>query len=82
MSDALYVISTFSDVASAQVAQVVLEANGIPSTLIRDDAGGMMPFFNTLHPVRLAVREGDVALAHELLQGVEDDGDGGSGNAA
>lgn len=74
MSDALYVICTFSDVASAQVAQAALEANNIPSTLIRDDAGGMMPFFNTLHPVRLAVREEDVELASELLQGVEDDG--------
>ena len=76
MSDALYVISTFADVASAQVAQAVLEANGIPSTLIRDDAGGMMPFFNTLHPVRLAVRQEDAELAVELLEGVEgDEGD-------
>ena len=72
MSDGLFVICTFSDVASAQVAQAVLEANDIPSTLIRDDAGGMMPFFNTLHPVRLAVREGDVELATELLEGVEE----------
>lgn len=68
MSDALAVISTFGDVASAQVAQAILEANGIPSTLIRDDAAGMMPFFNTLHPVRLAVREEDAALAVELLE--------------
>ena len=75
MSDDVYVICTFADVASAQVAQAVLEANNIPSTLIRDDAGGMMPFFNTLHPVRLAVREGDVELATELLQGVEDEGE-------
>ena len=68
MSDALAVISTFADVASAQVAQAILEANGIPSTLIRDDAAGMMPFFNTLHPVRLAVRQEDAALAVELLE--------------
>ena len=35
--------------------------------LIRDDASGALPFLNTLHPVRLAVREADVALAMELL---------------
>ena len=77
MSDALAVIGTFADVASAQVAQAILEANGVPSTLIRDDAAGMMPFFNTLHPVRLAVREEDAALAIELLDagGEAEDGD-------
>ena len=67
MSDGLAIISTFPDVASAQVAQAILEANGVPSTLIRDDAAGMMPFFNTLHPVRLAVRREDAELAVELL---------------
>ena len=76
MSDALAVISTFPDVASAQVAQAILEANGVPSTLIRDDAAGMMPFFNTLHPVRLAVRAEDAELAIELLDaGGEAEGD-------
>lgn len=76
MSDAIAVICTFADVASAQVAQAILEANGVPSTLIRDDAAGMMPFFNTLHPVRLAVREEDAGLAVELLEaGGEAEGD-------
>jgi hypothetical protein len=69
MSDAVFVIRTFGDELTAQVAQAVLEAHEIPSALIRDDAGGVLPFLNTLHPVRLAVREEDVDLAVQLLEG-------------
>ena len=63
----MFVIRTFSDELSAGIAQAVLEANGVESVLIRDDASGALPFLNTLHPVRLAVREADVTLAMELL---------------
>ena len=38
------VIRTFANEAEAQIAQAVLDANGIDSNLIRDDAGGMMPW--------------------------------------
>ena len=67
MSDAVFVIRTFTNELNAQVAQAVLEAHDIPSALIRDDAGGALPFLSTLHPVRLAVREEDVELAVQLL---------------
>jgi hypothetical protein len=61
------VIRTFSSETEAQIAQAVLDANGIDSNLIRDDAGGMMPWLQLLHPIRLAVREEDSTLAVDLL---------------
>jgi hypothetical protein len=61
------VIRTFAHEVEAHVAQAVLDANGIDSFLIRDDAGGMMPWLQWLHPIRLVVREEDSVEAVELL---------------
>jgi hypothetical protein len=61
------VIRTFANEVEAQVAQAVLDANGIDSYLIRDDAGGMMPWLQWLHPIRLVVRESDSVEAVQLL---------------
>jgi Putative prokaryotic signal transducing protein len=61
------VIRTFANEIEAQIAQAVLDANGIDSSLIRDDAGGMMPWLQWLHPIRLCVREADSVEAVELL---------------
>jgi hypothetical protein len=61
------VIRTFANEAEAHVAQAVLDANGIDSSLIRDDAGGMMPWLQWLHPIRLVVAEEDSVVAVELL---------------
>jgi len=61
------VIRTFTSEVEAQIAQAVLDANGIDSGLIRDDAGGMMPWLQQLHPIRLVVREADTADAVNLL---------------
>lgn len=69
MSDELYVIRTFSNDIEASLAEAVLDANGIPSTLISDTAGGSMPWLNALHPIRLMVRESDVETAVMLLDG-------------
>ena len=69
MSNELYVIRSFSNDVEASLAEAVLEANGIPSTRISDDAGGMMPWLHALHPIRLMVREDDVELAVALLDG-------------
>ena len=69
MSDDLYVIKTFSNDVEASLAEAVLDANGIPSTLISDTAGGSMPWLNALHPIRLMVRESDVETAVMLLNG-------------
>jgi hypothetical protein len=61
------VIRTFANESEAHVAQAVLDANGIDSSLIRDDAGGMMPWLQWLHPIRLVVCEADSSEAVELL---------------
>ena len=61
------VIRTFANEVEAYVAQAVLDANGIDSQLIRDDAGGMMPWLQWLHPIRLVVLEGDSEAAVEIL---------------
>jgi hypothetical protein len=61
------VIRTFANEVEAYVAQAVLDANGIDSQLIRDDAGGMMPWLQWLHPIRLVVHAADIDLAIELL---------------
>jgi len=69
LSDELYVIRTFPNEVEASLAEAVLDANGIPSTLISDTAGGSMPWLNALHPVRLMVRKSDVETAVMLLDG-------------
>lgn len=69
MSDELFVIRTFPNDVEASLAEAVLDANGIPSTLISDTAGGSMPWLNALHPVRLMVRKSDVETAVMLLDG-------------
>jgi hypothetical protein len=61
------VIRTFTSEIQAQIAQAVLDANGIDSGVIRDDAGGMMPWLQQLHPIRLVVREEDSSDAVDLL---------------
>jgi hypothetical protein len=62
-----FVIRTFTGETEAYIAQAALEANGIDSTLLRDDAGGMMPWLQWLHPIRLVVAEEDSAAAIEIL---------------
>lgn len=61
------VIRTFANEVEAYVAQAVLDANGIDSELIRDDAGGMMPWLQWLHPIKLMVLAADSAAAVEIL---------------
>ena len=61
------VIRTFANEVEAYVAQAVLDANNIDSQLIRDDAGGMMPWLQWLHPIRLMVLTADSDVAIQLL---------------
>ncbi len=68
-SGGLFVIRTFSNEMEASIAEATLEANGIPSSVMTDSAGGTLPWLNTLHPVRLVVRESDVDLANAVLDG-------------
>ena len=63
----LFVIRTFSRDVDARLAEAVLDANGIESIVIGDNAAGMLPYLNSLHPIRIAVKEEDVDEATRLL---------------
>jgi hypothetical protein len=78
MSDSLRIVGTFPNDVEAELAHAVLGAHGIDSVIIRDSAGGMMPWLNTLHPVRLAVRPEDAEIAERLLDGGDGGPDGGN----
>jgi hypothetical protein len=67
MPENAFVVRTFPNSVEAEFAQSVLDANGIASMLLKDNAGGMLPFLDVLHPVRLVVRQGDVDTAVRLL---------------
>jgi len=62
------VIASFANEYEAHVAQAVLDAHGIPSMLLRDDAGGMQVALSWLRGVRLAVRHEDAVRALYLLE--------------
>ena len=64
---AIVVVGHYAAEFEAQIAQAVLEANGISSIIMRDDAGGMLPSLHLLAEVRLAVHEEDAEEAKALL---------------
>ena len=67
MNDDITVIRTYSTEVEAQLAQAALAADGIPSIVLPDNAGGMLPVLQVLFPVRLAVRSEDAEAAREIL---------------
>lgn len=67
MPENAYVVRTFPNNVEAEFARSVLEVNGIVSMLLKDNAGGMLPFLDVMHPVRLVVRQMDVDTAIRLL---------------
>ncbi len=67
MSSAPVVIRRYPTEVEAQLAQAVLDAHGIPSMLLRDDAGGMQPMLTALAGVRLLVRHDDAVAALRIL---------------
>jgi hypothetical protein len=64
---AIVVVGHYPTELEAQLAQAVLEANGISSIIMRDDAGGMLPSLHLLAEVRLGVHEEDAEEAKALL---------------
>jgi hypothetical protein len=67
VTDELVVLRQFGDEMSAQLAAMVLEANGVPARVVADTAGGALPSLALVFPVRLMVRREDEELARELL---------------
>lgn len=72
MRDDLVVLRTYGTEWEARLAAAVLEANGIDAGVSPDVAGGALPNLALVFPVRLLVREADVALARELLDSAVD----------
>lgn len=77
MAERMVIIQEFASEMDATLAQSVLEANNIPSIVIRDNAGGMLPVMHFVYPIQLAVNPGDAELAREILGGAPDDADDG-----
>ena len=67
MPENAFVVRSYPSSIEAEFAQSVLDANGIVSMLLNDNAGGMLPFLNVMNPVRLVVRQGDVDTAVRIL---------------
>ena len=64
-SSDLIAVSTFRSTADAQIAQGVLDEEGIESMIRSDNAGGMYP---AIDGADLLVRADDVEKASEALQ--------------
>src|SRR4051794_30320491 len=73
MADEIVVVRKYGSELEAQLAQTVLEAHDIPSAILKDDAGGMLPALRLLFPVRLAVRGEDEEEALRVLSDTVDD---------
>jgi Putative prokaryotic signal transducing protein len=67
MPEHAFVVRTYQNSVEAEFARAVLDANGIVSMLLKDNAAGMLPFLDVMHPVRLVVRRRDVDTALRLL---------------
>ena len=65
--DEVIVLRKYSSEVEATMAHLVLEAHNIPSAIMRDTAGGMIPSMAILYPVRLAVRRDDAEEARRIL---------------
>jgi hypothetical protein len=65
--DEVIVLRKYMSEVEATMAHLVLEAHNIPSAIMRDTAGGMIPSMTILYPVRLAVRREDAEEARRIL---------------
>jgi putative signal transducing protein len=68
MSDDIVVLQEYANEIEAQLAAVILEANGIETQVLADTAGGALPSMAFVFPVRLLVRSVDADVAREILQ--------------
>lgn len=67
MTDDIVVLRKYGMEVEARFDSTVLEANGIPSTVLVDTAGGAFPSLAVVFPIRLLVRAEDAELARALL---------------
>lgn len=68
MSSKYVVVKEFISEIDAVIAKGVLEENGIRSTILKDDVGGMGPNLQLTEGVRLSVPFEQLETAEELLK--------------
>jgi Putative prokaryotic signal transducing protein len=73
--DDAVVLETFSNRIEAEMAQGILEGEGIEAVVMADDAGGAYPMLQFIRGVKLLVPAEDEARAKEILEAMEDGGD-------
>ncbi|HEV8598983.1 MAG TPA: DUF2007 domain-containing protein [Gemmatimonadales bacterium] len=64
----MVVLKTYTNRAEAELAQGILQANGIDALVSSDDAGGMQPWLQLALGVRLLVHHEDALRAAWLLE--------------
>ena len=73
--DDAVVLETFPNRMEAEMAQGILEAEGIEAMVMADDAGGAYPMLQFIRGVKLMVAPEDKARAQEIMAAMEDGGD-------
>jgi Putative prokaryotic signal transducing protein len=72
--DDAVVLETFPNRIEAEMAQGILEGEGIEAVVMADDAGGAYPMLQFIRGVKLLVPAEDEARAKEILAAMEDGG--------
>jgi CRISPR/Cas system-associated protein Csm6 len=67
MSDNLKLLKTFNSRIEAELIKSFLQANGIKSLIVSDDAGEMYPSASLYWGVKLFVRDLDYEAAYKLV---------------
>ncbi len=73
--DDAVVLETFSSRIEAEMAQGILEGEGIEAAIMADDAGGAYPMFQFIRGVKLLVAAEDEARAKEIMAAMAEGGD-------
>ena len=67
MSEDLVTLDIFSSETEANIVKAMLDAEGIFSALLKDDAGGMHPHLQPTRGVTLKVRSSELKQAQTIL---------------
>jgi hypothetical protein len=73
--DDAVVLETFHSRIEADMAQGILEEEGIETVVMADDAGGTYPMLQFVRGVKLLVAAEDKFRAQEILAAMQDGGD-------
>ncbi len=73
--DDAVVLETFPSRIEAEMAQGILEGEGIEAIVMADDAGGAYPMFQFIRGVKLMVAAADKFRAQEILAAMAEGGD-------